>query len=282
MLSFLPQLDAPANIFGYAVPIGIIFAFPGVILNLLIIFSETKRLQLNRETTLMIYLIYFMAANIISRLLFIISRVYLHHDFAFQSKVFYFYTTQKISLGILLGLIVAVLIGVYAIDSRRNLMRYFDIFFLGYTATLFTRIGDALMHYHPGKITTQLWGVQYLNQYRHEPSLYEAFNLTLLLIVAWRLRKKIKKPGLLALIIIAWTSFSRFITDFFRNNDLPLQNTELVNAFHTQNFHLVSWLTLNQIIYFILFLVAAGVIWRIYKKDPRRLLGERFDILQPE
>lgn len=269
MLSFFPQILMPVEIFGYLVPVGIIFAFPGVILNLLIIFSETKRLRLNRETTLLIYLIYFVAANIISRLLFIISRVYLHHDFAFQSKVFYFYTTQKISFGILLGLIAAVLIGVYAIDSRKNLTRYFDIFFLGYTATLFTRVGDALMHYHPGKITNAFWGVDYLGQFRHEPSLYEAISLTVILIIAWRIRKKVIRPGLLSLIILAWTSLSRFITDFFRNNDLPLQNTELVNAFYTQNFHLAGWLTLNQIFYFILFLISAGVIWRIYIKDPQ-------------
>jgi prolipoprotein diacylglyceryltransferase len=76
------------------------------------------------------------------------------------------------------------------------------------------------------------------------------------------IRKKIKKPGLLALIILAWTSLSRFITDFFRNDDLPLANFKYANAFISSNYHLASWLTLNQLAYFLVFLVAFS--WIIY------------------
>jgi len=264
MLAILPEINY-FNIVGFLVPTIVIFVMAGALADILILVIETKRLSLDAATTLMMYLIYFVLGNLLSRGLFIFSRIYLHNDFAYQEKVFYFYTAQKVSIGKLIGLALAVLIGAYLSGRIKDIYKYYDAFFLGLTATLFLRIGDALNHYHPGKITSPDWGVFYLGSYRHEPSLYEAVSLTVLLIFAWLVRKKIKKPGFLSLIILAWTSLSRFITDFFRNNDLPLKNVLYENSFYSTNYHLNSWLSLNQLVYLMIFIASLGVMIYILK-----------------
>lgn len=242
------------NIGSFHIPIIIIFTLLGIIANIVILAKETKRLNLNPYLTALIYLIYFALFNLISRGLFILSRVYLHHDYANSLKLFNFYPYQKISFGVLLALLVAVPIGVYLYDRREDLLKYFDIFFLGYTATLFVRLGDALVRYHPGKIGGEFLNNYHLGNFRHEPSLYEAISLTVLLILTWRWRKKIRRPGTISLIVLAWISLSRFITDFFRGNDLPLQLAEQGNAYNTLNYHLSIGLSLNQVVYGLLFI----------------------------
>jgi len=266
MLSFLPYLNY-IHVAGYLIPVIMVFYMITVLVYMLVLTAEVKRLSLNIFTVSVIFLLYFTFANIFSRALFILSRIYLHHDFENQSKVFYFYTAQKISFGVLLGLFLALILGTYLRGQKKDRYKYADAFFLSYCAGLFImRLGDAFTRYHPGKITNSFFGVYYLGAYRHEPSFYEAIILLLIFLFSWVIRKRLKIPGFLALMMLALTSLARFLTDFFRNNDLPLANTEHSNAFVSSNYHLWIGLTLNQIAYIVLFFFAsAGMLYLIKK-----------------
>ena len=265
MLAHLPLLNS-VNILGYQFPVTTIGAFLNILFFVVIALLGAKKLKLNFSASVLMVLLSFVISNIISRIFFIISRIYLHHDFAYQGKVFYFYTNQKISFGFILAIFLAVLIGVYIYDLRKEVGRYFDIFSIAYLSLFFGRVGGALTRYHPGKITDSFWGSYYLGHYRHEPSLYEAASLLLIFIIALFVRKKIKIAGLLALIVLAWVSLSRVITDFFRNDDLLLANFNKANAFETANYHFKNGLTFNQLVYFLVFISSAILIYFLYRK----------------
>lgn len=264
MLSFLPTIIY-ITIAGHAFPIIAFFSFIGIIIGLTIVLVEAARLHLCVRLVMLIYLIYFVFANILSRGGFILSRVYLHHDFQFQEKVLSFYPIHKVSVGILLGLVLAILLGVYLYDRWEDLFKYYDVFFLGLIAHIFfIRFGDAMTHYHPGKITSAFWGVYYLGAYRHEPSLYQSFCLILIFIFAFLIRRKVKMPGFLSLIILTGIGISRFVTDFFRNTDLPITNTQFFNSFYSPNYHL-GFLSLSQIFFFLVLIFSLGAIFYIFK-----------------
>jgi prolipoprotein diacylglyceryltransferase len=216
---------------------------------MLIVLSGAKKLSLNFPAATLMALLVFVLSNTISRTIFILSRIYLHHDFEFQGRVFYFFTNQKVSIGFLLAIILAVPLGAYVYDLKDRVGKYFDLIMLAYLSLFFSRLGGAFSRYHPGKITDATWGTFYLGHYRHEPSLYEAISLLIIFFLSVFILRKIKTDGLLALIILAWVSLSRIITDFFRSDDLLPVSVKKNNGFETSNYRLDIGLTLNQIAY---------------------------------
>lgn len=226
-----------------------------------------KRNKLNWPAAALIYMIYFVAAEILSRALFIISRIYIHGDFGQQEKIFYFYTSQKVAFGIIAGLVIAVYSGAYLSGQKEKLYKYLDIFFLANLIPLFfSRLGSALIHYHPGKIASAYWGTYYLGNFRHEPALYEAVSLLVLLGAAYFIYRRLRFPaGALALFILCWMSLSRVITDYFRSTDLPLQNSASRNSFSSANFHWENGLTINQTVYAVVFLIALSWLAKFLK-----------------
>lgn len=258
MFHFFPYLPY-VNWFGYEIPTMPIMTVICVIFYFLIVFFETKRLKLDLHLATLIYLLSFLLYNIIGRIFFAFSHIFLHRDFEFQNKIFGFYTNQKVVFGFFFAQALAVLIGVYVYDRKRDIRKYFDIFLFACTSLFFIRIGGALMHYPIGKITDSFWGNYYFKNYRHEPALYEAISLFAIFLIAILIRKKIKISGMLALIILAWMSLSRVVTDFFRSKDLPLKSLtdpRFQGGDASSNFHFESGLSLNQINYFLLFLYA--------------------------
>lgn len=267
MFSNLPFIYF-VEIFDYRFPITTIFAFLNIFFFAVIALFCAKKFKLNFPAVFLMVLFTFVISNVLSRIIFIFSRIYLHHDFEFQGRVFYFYTNQKVSIGFLLAIIMAIPLVIYFYNLKDRIGKYFDILMLAYLSLFFGRLAGALTRYHPGKITDSSWGTFYLGHYRHEPSLYEAISLFLIFAIAIVIFKKIKTEGLLALIILAWISLSRVITDFFRSDDLLPASFKKNNGFETSNYRIENGLTLNQIFYFILFLSAiGGIYWLLKRKN---------------
>ena len=265
MLSDLPLIYY-VQIFNYLFPTTTVGAFLTLFFFLVVVLVGAKRLKLNFPAAALMALLVFILSNVISRVIFILSRIYLHHDFESQGRVFYLFTNQKVSIGFLLAIILAVPIGRYVYDLKKGVGKYFDLIMLAYLSIFFSRLGGALVRYHPGRITDSNWGTFYLGHYRHEPSLYEAVSLLLIFALSILVVKRIKTEGLLGFIILAWVSFSRIITDFFRSNDLLSSHLSKTNGFLASNYHLENGLTLNQIFHTLLFLGAVFGMFILIKK----------------
>ncbi|MBM3256163.1 MAG: hypothetical protein FJZ04_01695 [Candidatus Moranbacteria bacterium] len=266
MLSYFPTIGV-IDLAGYAVPTVIITNILGTAALFFVAIKEGKRLELSLDKTLLVFLVFYIMSSFLSRALFIFSRAFLHQDLERQNVILYFFSTQRVFFGVLIAVFVAIPIGAYLKKFMGDVRKYYDVFFLGLAACMIiTRLGDALAHYHPGKVASVFWGIQVAGAYRHEPSLYEFISLILLFLLAWNLRRKIKTPGLLALIIVAWMSLSRVITDFFRARDLPFFSQEGGSAFNSSNYYFESGLTLNQLAYFLIFLAASGTLLYLFFK----------------
>jgi phosphatidylglycerol---prolipoprotein diacylglyceryl transferase len=89
------------------------------------------------------------------------------------------------------------------------------------------RIGCFLIHDHMGKITSFPWGMEYIDgMVRHETSLYNGFSM-LLLFILFLVAKKFtwsQTRGFFTTVFLFWYGVSRFITDFFRADDLVVSD----------------------------------------------------------
>ena len=109
---------------------------------------------------------------------------------------------------------------------RRNfsLLSFFDI-----TAPAMalrfavSRLGCGAIHDHIGKVMERPWpwGVEYEGLIRHETGLYSLFSNTIIFIILWSLRKRIKTRGVFFVAYLFMYSISIFIIRFFRAEDLP-------------------------------------------------------------
>lgn len=235
---------------GLKIPIIIVILIIGNIASVSYLFLRAKKLGLSYKALALMYMLFFIFGNALSRLLFFLSHIFLHHDFQIQLKVFGFFTSGKISFGALAGVVLGVLAGAYLLKIRDK-YQYLDLFLLNYVIMLFfTRVGDAIIHYHVGAATNLPIGFYYMGALRHEPSLYEAVSLGILFLYSHFSRSKFKKPGDLSLFIFAWMSLSRFLTDFFRVKGLQISNYQLFwNISLTQLTYLTIFCVLIYIIY---------------------------------
>jgi len=245
---------------GFQVPSASALIIIGIIICLIILFLERRRLGLLTSATVMIFMLYFIGDSLISRGLFALSHIFLHHDFMSQLRIYYFFPVSgKVLFGSLVSAVIAPFIAAAALKEKDKRYQYLDMFMVSYVMLIiFVRIGNFLVHFHSGKLTNLPWGFDYMGQVRHEPSLYEAISLTILFIICWIARTRIKKPGALSLFIIGWIALSRFITDFTRSNDLADSN------FHFGN----GLISLNQVVY----LAVLGIIFSIYYRQRRNIV----------
>ena len=85
------------------------------------------------------------------------------------------------------------------------------------------RVGCFLIHDHMGKITDVPWGMKYIDgMIRHETSLYNGLSMLLLFILLLFAKKHnwSQTKGFFTTVFLLWYGVSRFITDFFRADDL--------------------------------------------------------------
>lgn len=231
---------------GYQIPTVFLLSVIGYLVGITVIFWETKRRGLSYKVTLMILLLWNIVGGILTRLFFALSHFFLHQDLQNQKMLMGFYPEKKVYFGFFLSVFIIVWLGVYLSKERKNYYKYLDVFMLGHIVLmLFFRWGNVVSYFHPGKITNVPWGVYNLGQIRHEPSLYEVLSLAVLIAIVLFLRKKVKLPGFISLIMVLWISLSRFLIDFFRSDDFP-----------QSNFHFSNGLTMNQVAFYLVFMVS--------------------------
>ena len=237
-----------------------IFWFLARIMALLVVLHETRRKELDLKTSLLIFVAGLFLVSFWEKILFYFSHLYLHHDNMYSS-LNQWSSFGRVYFGTIVGTFLSVLLGIAITKRWQHVFKYFDVFFLIHLVALFFyRIGNFFMHSHIGKITDLPWGINYFGTVRHEVALYELVSLSILFLVVWNLRKKISLPGFLSLIIIGWISLSRIITDFFRSTDLP-----------NSNFHFQSGLTLNQVIFAVLFIVDISIVIFLFLKKKENI-----------
>lgn len=99
------------------------------------------------------------------------------------------------------------------------------------------RIGCLFIHDHIGKITSVPWGMEYLDgTVRHETTIYNLLS-ALILFLIFLISKKThwsQKQGFYTSLFMVWYGTSRFITDFFRAEDLSVSDSRWLGLTATQ------------------------------------------------
>jgi len=117
------------------------------------------------------------------------------------------------------GAIGAILAGY--VWSKKNKISYLYVgrmFTPAWLAGLFFgRVGCFLIHDHLGKPTSLPWGLYINGTYRHEPAMYEALMILLIIAILHIFRKKIGK-NIFPISLILY-SLGRFFLDFTRATD---------------------------------------------------------------
>lgn len=255
MFAFVFSLDK-LNFLSYSVSSLHAIVTLGMVATVGILFWERKRKNLSPAIAILIFMIYYIGDNLLSRVVFAISHIFFHHDFFSQRRFLYFIpVVGRVYFGALVSAIVSPLIGTAIYGKRKEYANYLDLFLPSFVVfMLFARISTFFTHLHPGSITAASWGFYYAGAVRHEPSLYEAISLAVLFCIIWLVRKKIRKTGFLSAFIVCWLALSRFVTDFFRSRDLP--NSEI---------HFSNGVTINQIVYLAVFIISLNIFIKLFK-----------------
>jgi phosphatidylglycerol:prolipoprotein diacylglycerol transferase len=126
----------------------------------------------------------------------------------------------------------------YAKKRIRSVKEGLDIFAPALTARFgISRFGCGAMHDHMGKVMERdwPWGIEYNGEIRHETGIYSLFANAVIFFILWKLRKRIKTPGLLFGIYLLMYSASIFIIRFFRAEDLEyISNVRYAGLTQTQ------------------------------------------------
>lgn len=225
-------------IFDYPIQSWAVFFCAGWAIHAVITLKEAKRLKLDIPTAWIMLLFGFLLSELFAKLLFVLSHIFLHHDFH-KYGIIKISNLGRVYFGALLGNLAAGWISVRITRQSKRFLSYLDILLTGHIAGIILyRFGNVLWHDHIGKVTNFPLGMMFNGQVRHEIALYEIISNSLLFLLIWLTRKKIHQPGTITIFILFWIAFSRFWVDFLRSNDLP-----------GSNFHFSFGLTLNQVIY---------------------------------
>ena len=236
-----------------------------VFLRLFVSLYETKRLKLSYIVIIGMFILEFFLSPIISQGFYFISRIILHGEdpgYLIERLIDIGAFGGEIQFGGLLGNVASIFLGAYLFGAMKDVYKYLDIKMFAYVFSLIpVRIATGLKHFHLGTVTDVPWGIKFPDgTIRHEPSFYEALSLAIIFLIALLIRKKIKRPGLLSLIIFSWISLSRVITDNFRSTE-----TGAIFRFD-------CGFTLNQIVYGAIFTLSAGTIYCLWKKHRNQVL----------
>ena len=145
--------------------------------------------------------------------------------------------------------------------NNQNIFKYLDIVsIVAPIGIFFGRIANFINSELYGTETNLPWGVKFAqidNFYRHPSQLYEAiFEGIVLFIILVHFRNKgyLKKPGLISGLFLIFYSIFRFIIEFFRTPDEQIG-------------YLILNLTMGQIISFIFLLIGIYLTISKYEKE---------------
>ena len=124
--------------------------------------------------------------------------------------------TLSLDYGAVFGLVAA-----YAYVQHRQIprVRFADAFAPGALAALaIFAFGQFLSGDAYGATTHVPWAVDLYGEARHPVQLYDAFAALMGLVIVWRLARRQRTDGLLALFATAWYSAARVFIDAFRGD----------------------------------------------------------------
>ncbi len=87
------------------------------------------------------------------------------------------------------------------------------------------RIGCTLIHDHPGKLTSSIFGVQYAGGARFDLGLLEILALLPLTIVFFAWRNRNFKEPVITVVALIYYGIIRFFLDFLRATDIPMADS---------------------------------------------------------
>ncbi|PIS42655.1 MAG: prolipoprotein diacylglyceryl transferase [Candidatus Kerfeldbacteria bacterium CG08_land_8_20_14_0_20_40_16] len=214
----------------------------GLLAGIFIAYQETKRRKRDPNRILDLSFWIILSSFLGARIFYVIGNLdlYLKNPIS----IFKIWEGGMTIFGGLVGALIA-----YLIFLKKKKIYFWDladpiVFALPFGIFL-GRIGCFLIHDHIGKITTVPWGIQYLDgTIRHETTLYNGLSALVLFIIFLVLRRFpwSQKKGFYVASFMIWYGISRFITDFFRAEDLPISD------------HRWLGLTINQYVSILLFL----------------------------
>jgi len=242
------------EIFSFALNLVAASAVISRILCLVIYYVEAKRLKLRYSVSFLLFACLVIFTKIASKTFYLVSRTFIHkEEFIFDIAV---YPKGGIYLGAFLSTVPIVYFVTYFTKARKDFLKYLDVAFICHIVVMGAfRVATSFNHYHIGKETTMPWGLEFhFGEVRHEISFYETLSLSTLFLIVWKLRKKIKRPGLITLIVMAWVSVSRIITDSFRDESFDVTS------------RLSSGLTINQVVFILIFVISISLISHILNK----------------
>lgn len=265
MLYLIPFYDIKIlTILGHRFFTWEVFWYMARIVFIIVSIAEFRRLKLRLDwvSLLVFFGLNFFFVSFFEHLLYFVSHAIIRPDPASPLSFFNWNLLGRVYFGTIIGSILATATAAVLLKETKNILKYFDVLAVVLpSSSFFYRIGNFLTSEHIGKITNVPWAIEYMGQARHDISLYELLNLALVFAVAWPLRKKIKLPGFLSLIVLSMMSLIRFFTDFLRNDDLP-----------TASYHFKNGFTLNQIAYSALFFISFAVLLYLWKKYRKNIL----------
>src|SRR3989339_1057491 len=192
----------------------------GMLVGLFIATKEAKRKKQNPDEIINLFTWIIISSVIGSRLLYVI--LFWQNYSSNLLDIFKIWEGGLVFYG---GIFAAILtIYIYSKIKNKNFWQIADIMAPGFAIGIFFgRIGCFLIGDHIGSPVHWFpFGSTLLNDniLRHEVSAYLSLNGLITFLLLWSLRKKFPKTGQIAYIFLIYYSFTRFLLDFFRAQDL--------------------------------------------------------------
>lgn len=175
--------------------------------------------------------------------------------FSFQNGFHYTGIGGMSYHGGLIGVLVVSLL--FCKKNKTDFWRLSDLIIptipLGYA---FGRIGNFINGELYGRVTSKPWGMYFpldqTQQLRHPSQLYEAFfEGIVLFVILWKVRRKVKFPGILLAVYLIGYGLVRFFIEFVREPDSHIG-------------FVAGYFTMGQILCFIM--MTAGILLVLVKK----------------
>lgn len=197
----------------------------GMLVGLWVALKEADRMKIKRDVILDLFLMIVVGSMVGGRLMYVL--LFWDKFSGDPLGIFKLWNGGMVLYGGILGAVIPILL--YLRKKKILFWKVADILAPGYAiGTFFGRMGCYLIGDHIGApmgagCSFCGWGAYFPGdaQRRHEPSLYLSLNGLLMFFFLWTMRKHVRKPGELTLLMFMWEGLSRFILDFFRATDLP-------------------------------------------------------------
>lgn len=202
------------NVWGILVGLGFVI---GLLWNL----RQAKKKKMDGDHLLNLSIIIFFCAFVGARIFFVL--LYFRDFLAEPIEMLKIWNGGLVIYGGIIGAVIGAVI--YMRIKKLNFWKWADLTVPGLALGIFIgRMGCFSIHDHIGKVTNVPWGIEWTDGLvRHETSIYASlFGLLIfiVLLLAERYWKVVKKTGVLTSLFIVLYSLGRFVVDIFRATDI--------------------------------------------------------------